>query len=92
LKNSLAEIRPPIKHVLLDMSSVNFIDVSASDELITFIKQLQSRGVSIAFAHVRDTVRQDMQLRKIEAVVGSVDFYERITDGVRAWQRQEPCS
>jgi sulfate permease, SulP family len=84
LKNSLAEIRPPIKHVLLDMSSVNFIDVSASDELITFIKQLQSRGVSIAFAHVRDTVRQDMQLGKIEDVVGSVDFYERITDGVRA--------
>lgn len=92
LKSSLAEIRPPIKHVLLDMSSVNFIDVSASDELITFIKQLQSRGVTIAFARVRDTVRQDMQVGKIEAVVGSVDFYERITDGVRAWQRQEPCS
>src|SRR5215831_232151 len=92
LKNSLADIRPPIKHVLLDMSSVNFIDVSACDELITFIKQLQSGGVTIAFARVRDTVRQDMQLAKIEAVVGSADFYERITDGVRAWQRQEPYS
>ena len=92
LKNSLAEIRPPIKHVLLDMSSVNFIDVSACDDLITFIKQLQSRDVSIAFAHVRDTVRQDMQLGKIDAVVGSADFYERITDGVCAWQRREPCS
>ncbi len=92
LKNSLAEIRPPIKHVLLDMSSVNFIDVSACDELITFIKQLQSRGVTIAFARVRDTVRQDMQLAKIEAVVGSADFYERITDGICAWQRQQPCS
>jgi len=92
LKNSLAEIRPPIKQVLLDMSSVNFIDVSACDDLITFIKQLQSRDVSIAFAHVRDTVRQDMQLGKIDAVVGSADFYERITDGVCAWQRREPCS
>jgi sulfate permease, SulP family len=92
LKSSLAEIRPPIKHVLLDMSSVNFIDVSACDELITFIKQLQSRGVTIAFARVRDTVRQDMQLAKIEAVVGSADFYERITDGICAWQRQQPCS
>jgi SulP family sulfate permease len=92
LKNSLAQIRPPIKHVLLDMSSVNFIDVSACDELITFIKQLQSRGVTIAFARVRDTVRQDMQLAKIEAVVGSADFYERITDGICAWQRQQPCS
>jgi anti-anti-sigma factor len=92
LKNSLADIRPPIKHVLLDMSSVNFIDVSACDELITFVKHLQSRGITIAFARVRDNVRQDMQLAKIETVVGSADFYERITDGVRAWQRQRPCS
>ena len=87
LRSSLAEIRPPIKHVLLDMSSVNFIDVSACDELITFIKQLQSRDVTIAFARVRDTVRQDMQLAKIESVVGLADFYERVTDGVCAWQR-----
>lgn len=92
LKSSLAEIRPPIKHVLLDMSSVNFIDVSACDELITFIKKLQSRDVTIAFARVRDTVRQDMQLAKIESVVGLADFYERVTDGVCAWQRQEPRS
>ncbi len=92
LKNSLAEIRPPIKRVLLDMSSVNFIDVSACDELITFIKQLQSRDVTITFARVRDTVRQDMQLAKIESVVGLADFYERVTDGVCAWQRQEPGS
>jgi SulP family sulfate permease len=92
LKSSLAEIRPPIKHVLLGMSSVNFIDVSACDELITFIKQLQSRDVTIAFARVRDTVRQDMQLAKIESVVGLADFYERVTDGVCAWQRQEPRS
>lgn len=92
LRSSLAEIRPPIKHVLLDMSSVNFIDVSACDELITFIKQLQRRDVTIAFARVRDTVRQDMQLAKIESVVGLADFYERVTDGVCAWQRQEPRS
>ena len=74
------------------MSSVNFIDVSACDELITFIKQLQSRDVTIAFARVRDAVRQDMQLAKIESVVGLADFYERVTDGVCAWQRQEPRS
>ena len=92
LRSSLAEIRPPIKHVLLDMGGVNYIDVSACDELITFIKQLQSRDVTIAFARVRDTVRQDMQLAKIESVVGLADFYERVTDGVCAWQRQEPRS
>jgi high affinity sulfate transporter 1 len=92
LKNALAEICPGVKHVLLDMSSVNFIDVSACDELITFIKGLQSRGVTIAFARVRDTVRQNMRLGGIDAIVGSADFHERITDGVSAWQRRKSCS
>src|SRR5262249_30353704 len=90
LKNALAEVRPPVKHVLLDMSPVSRIDVSACDELITFIKELKSRGVTIAFARVRDTVREDMQLSKIEAVVSPADFYDRITDGISAWQRREP--
>jgi len=32
-------------------------------------------------------VRERMRLGGIEAVVGSTNFYERVTDGVRAWQR-----
>ena len=87
LKRSLAETRPPVQRVLLDFSAVNYIDVSACDELNSFIKKLNSRSVTIAFARVRDPVRQHMQAGKIEAIVGPVDFYERITDGVTAWQR-----
>ena len=30
-----------------------------------------------------------MRLGSVEAVVGSTNFYERVTDGVRAWQQQE---
>jgi SulP family sulfate permease len=89
LKRSLAETRPPVERVLLDFSSVNYIDVSACDELIRFFKELKSRSITVAFARVRDPVRQHMQLGKIEAVVGPGDFYERITDGVTAWKRQK---
>jgi sulfate permease, SulP family len=88
LKRSLAETRPPVERVLLDFSSVNYIDVSACDELIRFFKELKSRSVTVAFARVRDPVRQHMQLGKIEVVADPGDFYERITDGVTAWKRQ----
>ena len=30
-----------------------------------------------------------MRLGGVEAAVGSTNFYERVTDGVRAWQRRE---
>jgi sulfate permease, SulP family len=84
LKASLAA-RPDVKRVLLDFDPVNFIDITASDELLSLIKELQSRGITLAFARVRDVVRDDMRLAGIEAIVGPSKFHERITDGVRAW-------
>jgi anti-anti-sigma factor len=89
LKAALAANLPPAKQVLLDADSVNFIDTSACDALLNSIKELQSQGVTFAFARVRDEVRERLRLAGIEAVVGSTNFYERVTDGVRAWQQQE---
>jgi len=54
--------------------------------LLSLIKELKNRGIALAFARVRDTVRDDMRLAGIEAIVGPRNFYERITDGVRARQ------
>ena len=85
LKASLAA-RPDVKRVLLDFASVGFIDISAADELSSLIKELQERGVTVAFARVRDAVREDMQRAGIEKLVGVNSFYERTTDGVSAWQ------
>ena len=73
----------------MDAEAVNQIDVSASDALLNLIQDLQSHGITFAFARVRDHVRERMRLGGVEAVVGSTSFYERVTDGVRAWQQQE---
>ena len=88
LRAALAATHPPAKQVLLDAGSVNFIDTTACDALLNLIKETQSRGISVAFARVRDPVRERMRLGGIEAVVGPTNFYERVTDCVRAWQRQ----
>src|SRR5215468_1247355 len=68
LKASLAA-RPDVKRVLLDFAPVNFIDITAGDELLSLIKELQNRGVTVAFARERDSVRDDMRRPGIEAVV-----------------------
>jgi high affinity sulfate transporter 1 len=86
LKAALAASRPPVKHVLVDADSVNFIDTSACDALLNSIKGLQSQGIAFAFARVRDEVRERMRLAGIEAILGSTNFHERVTDGVHAWQ------
>jgi high affinity sulfate transporter 1 len=89
LKAALATSRPPVKHVLLDADSVNFIDTSACDAALNLIKELQNQGMTVAFARVRDEVRDRMRLGGIEAAIGPANFYERVTDGVRAWEQRE---
>src|SRR5262249_45309957 len=83
LKAALAAPRPTVRQVLLDADSVNFIDTSACDTLLAAIKELQSHGITVSFARVRDDVRDRMRLAGIEATVGAARFYERVTDGVR---------
>jgi sulfate permease, SulP family len=89
LKAALAASHSPVKHVLLDAEAVNRIDTSACDALLNYIKELQSQGITLAFARVRDEIRQGMRLGGIEAVVESRNFHERVTDGVHAWLEHE---
>jgi MFS superfamily sulfate permease-like transporter len=89
LKAALAASRPPAGHVLLHAESVNLIDSTACDALLNSIQELRRQGITFAFARVRDHVRERMRLGGIENVVGSANFHERVTDGVRAWQQQE---
>jgi high affinity sulfate transporter 1 len=77
-----------VKRVILDLESVDFIDITGGDELLRLVHELQKQGISLAFVRVRDPVRADLRLAGIEAAVGSSNFYDRIEDGVRAWQLQ----
>jgi MFS superfamily sulfate permease-like transporter len=89
LKTALAASSQPTKRVLVDAGAVNLIDVSACDTLLNIIQELQSEGITVAFARTRDQVRERMRQGGVEAVVGTANFYERVTDGVRAWQQRE---
>ena len=86
LKKALAT-RSDVKCVLLDFAPAGFIDVTAGDELLSLVKELRNRGITVAFARVRDAVRDAMRVAGIEAIVGPDNFHERITDGVLAWQQ-----
>ncbi len=87
LKAVLKTTEPRPRYVLLDAEGVNFIDVSAQDALLAFVKKLQDEGLTVGFARVRDEIRERMRAAGIEAIVGPGNFYERITDGVRAFQK-----
>jgi MFS superfamily sulfate permease-like transporter len=92
LQAALSRSQPPVNHVILDADTVIIIDSTAGDELLRLIEELRSRGITLAFARVRDQVRDFMRRAGIEAAVGSANFYDRVTDGLHTWQRASGIS
>jgi high affinity sulfate transporter 1 len=86
LKAAMTASPTPVTQVLLDASAVTYVDTSACDALRTLVGELHRHGVAVALAHVQDPVRERLRLGGVEAVVGAANFYERVTDGLRAWE------
>jgi SulP family sulfate permease len=85
LRSAVAQASSPVKRVLIDGSSITFTDSSACDILLRLIQSLKDEGISVALARVRDPVRARLQRGGIVDAVGAASFYERLTDGVRAF-------
>ncbi len=85
LKSAIGTAEAPVKAILVDAETVSAIDTTACDALIKLQSELAGQGIALAFARVRDPVRDVMQRSGVEAAVGAERFYERITDGVTAF-------
>lgn len=64
--------QPKIKHLVLIMSAVNFIDASALETLETLVARLRDAGVTLHMAEVKGPVMDKLQ---------RVDFEHKLGDG-----------
>jgi high affinity sulfate transporter 1 len=85
LSAAMAQSVPPVRQVLFDASAVSFVDTSGGDALLRLIENLKDKGVSVAFARVRDPVRARLQKADVVDAVGAAAFHDRVTDGVSAF-------
>jgi SulP family sulfate permease len=67
--------QPPIKHLVLIMSAVNFIDASALETLDTLIERLRDAGVTLHMAEVKGPVMDKLQLVDFEKTLGAGQVY-----------------
>jgi MFS superfamily sulfate permease-like transporter len=89
LRAAVSQASPPVRAVLLDGSSITFVDTSASDSLLRLISDLADKGISVAFARVRDPVRATLQKAGVVDAVGAGAFHDRLTGGVEAFLSRE---
>ena len=89
----IAAAEAPVQKVLVNAETMNNMDTTGTDQLIELQEDLEKDGIQLAFAEVKDPVREMMRMSGAEEAIGADNFYPSVSAGVRAFlQRNEDGS
>jgi high affinity sulfate transporter 1 len=79
----------PVQQVLVNSETINDLDTTGTDRLIKLHEDLKRDNIQLAFAEVKDPVREMMRLSGAEEAIGEENFYSSVSAGVRAFLARE---
>jgi MFS superfamily sulfate permease-like transporter len=79
----------PVQKVLVNAETINDLDTTGTDQLINLQEELSREGIQLAFAEVKDPVREMIRLSGAEEAIGTENFYPSVSAGVRAFLARE---
>ena len=83
----------PVQRVLINAETMNDIDTTGTDHITDLQESLEKDGIELAFAKVKDPVREMMRMSGAEEAIGADNFYPSVSAGVRTFlQRNEDGS
>jgi high affinity sulfate transporter 1 len=85
----IAAAEAPVQKVLVNAETINDLDTTGTDQLIKLQEELIKDGIQLAFAEVKDPVREMMRLSGAEEAIGTENFYPTVSAGVRAFLARE---
>lgn len=88
VRRHITAAEEPVQEVLVDGETVNDLDSTGADQLIDLHEELERDGVVLAFAEVRDPVRDMMRVTGVEEAVGYENFHGSVSAGVRAFLKE----
>lgn len=72
-----------IKHILIVSTGINFIDLSASEMLVTEAKRLEKLGGGLYFAELKSSVYEVISKASFIAKIGNSNFFDKKKDAIR---------
>jgi MFS superfamily sulfate permease-like transporter len=85
---AMAEEGPDLRWVLIAAEPVTDVDTTAADMLVELDSWLNARGVSLAFAEVKDPVRAKIQRYELERTIDPAHFYPTLDEAVAAYMAE----
>lgn len=73
----------PPQWLLIDASAINYIDTTATDMIADLVKELNSKGIKIAFASAQKGVMEIIEKSGLKEMIGSEFFFIHVSSGVK---------
>ena len=78
-----------IREVLVLAQQISELDSTGADQLARLQAELATMGITLAFAEVKDPLREAFRRTGLEEKIGTDRFYESTEEGVQAFLRRQ---
>jgi SulP family sulfate permease len=85
LSDLIATANPPYEWILIDAESIYNMDTTAVQGIEELIEDLNAMNIVLAFARLRQAVRETMNAAGLIEMIGEENIYLEVDDGVSAF-------
>jgi SulP family sulfate permease len=89
IQRYITEAETTILEVLVNAETMNNMDTTGGEQLINLHKELEKDGIQVAFAKVKDPLREMMRKTGVEEAIGPENYHGSVDDGVRAFLKKD---
>jgi SulP family sulfate permease len=89
LEHFIARETHPVQQVIVDARAIPEIDVTAAEQLRTFVRRLRERGISLVVAKAHLPLREVAIRLGLGDALSEVNYFPKLSEAVAAYERQK---
>lgn len=82
----------PVRQIIVDARAITDIDVTAADQLKTFVAQLRQRNVEFVIAKASRPLRKAATRLGLDSSFSAENYFPRLSEAVAAYERRAPLT
>jgi SulP family sulfate permease len=88
LEHFIAREAHPVQQVIVDARAIPEIDVTAAEQLRTFVKRLRERGIRVLIAKAHLPLREAASRLGLQDALSEENYFPKLSEAVTAYEQQ----
>jgi SulP family sulfate permease len=89
LEHFIARETHPVEQVVIDARAIPEIDVTAAEQLQTFVKRLRDRGIKIVIAKAQLPLRQSALGLGLRDAFSEENYFPKLSEAVASYEQRQ---